>query len=605
MLAACQSELWFRSVANFNLQSYLLQQSQQCQKFDQPLCCRLDAIRSVTLQIAKIDEPNELAEVLIVLSKLSLKFAFTLLALGVLRIEEPLLAQQEPEVQAIAAAGRKTSELLEREPAAWTVVFELSNGTEALTEVVSAVTMRRIDVSFKRAERMLRLVRIIERDGLWYVADQLGYFKYRRYEATFIFPPIYAFLSQSELRTVVDESEPLGSFDQLQSDVATYRKRMPTSVKQKLQANLENLLKLEESHPEKGTTESALIKQNLQQQLQNDTELKINLETGIIEQFASVGQRWRVQDFQWLETTDFSVFDVSEIQWEDRSSSIFADQNERNKVIMIGHAMAWQPGQQARETDLLLLDIFSGQTRRVPFALGVAGVGCFSRDRTRIYISGQIPDYGSLGIFEIDLNTGQHRHLGGRELEFGITMFPTLSPNGLELAVIHLDPASGPVSSQVYLIDIASGRSRAIGKPLDTGHLSWLPSGDGLVLVSREHKAIDLPAVSTICRMNFEGNLTEIRPGDFPVVLPDSRILFRDSEDDLWKTCDLQGQDVEFVGDGLKSFSFPAPSPDGQCMIMLKFGAATCPQPHLIDIATGKRQPIQVGGGLWTTPSWR
>ncbi len=159
---------------------------------------------------------------------------------------------------------------------------------------------------------------------------------------------------------------------------------------------------------------------------------------------------------------------------------------------------------------------------------------------------------------------------------------------------------------QVYLIDIESGTSKPIGKPLDTAHLSWLPKGDGLVLVSREHRSLDQTSIGTICRMDLEGNLVAIRKGMLPfVLLPHPQILFKDQDDDLWRVCDLDGKDVRLLGDGMKSFGFPSASPDGKRLMMMKFGGNKGPQPHVVDIANGTTRALAVGPGLWALPAWR
>jgi Tol biopolymer transport system component len=209
-------------------------------------------------------------------------------------------------------------------------------------------------------------------------------------------------------------------------------------------------------------------------------------------------------------------------------------------------------------------------------------------------------------LFEINLLTGEHRQLGGKALEAGILHFPVISPDGRTLAAIKADWASGPLHSQVHLVDIASGTSKPLGKPLDTAFLSWLPDGEGLILVSRESPDPNQPSIGTICRMDLAGKLTPLRKGNAPLVLENTkRILFEDSETDEWKTCDFHGDDVRPFGDGMKDFGFPTPSPDGNRLIMMKFEVLKGPRPYIVEVSTGKSEPLLVGEGLWALPSWR
>lgn len=513
--------------------------------------------------------------------------------------------QLEPNLTAIAEAGNQTIARIETGPAAWIAEIELPNGSISSVDVISSPQMRRIDIYLHSGQEKRRFVRIIERDGFWYVKNQSGQFRYRPYEAPLLFSAFYVFIERSEPRAYIDATQSLGEFIRSQGDVAVYRVDLPPEVKQQLQATLDNLLEMEKAQAGQANPKLTELKHKFEKMLHDGSEVALHTKTGIIEQYGLEGKRNRIKQFRWLEEINEEDFDVTEQEWEDRSSSILSDQGDPSDVILIAHAKAWRPGQPTMDTDLLMMNLSDGQIRRVPYQFGVAAGGCLSKDRSHVYVSGQMLDAGGIGIFEIDLETGDHRQLGGPELLSGITMFPTLSPDGRTLAALHMTPESGPLHSQVFLVDIKTGESKPLGKPMDTAFLSWLPDGDGLVLISRESENLNEVSVGTICKMNLKGDLKEIRKGNSPLLLDESKIFFEDQEDDLWKTCDLHGKDVQLVGDGLESFSFATASSNGKRVIMMSFESNKGPQPYFIDIATGEKQPISVGPGLWAMPSWR
>src|SRR5690606_21047676 len=124
--------------------------------------------------------------------------------------------------------------------------------------------------------------------------------------------------------------------------------------------------------------------------------------------------------------------------------------------------------------------------------------------------------------------TGRDRRLGGAALTRGRCLFPTLSPDGATLAVLHVAPGAG--RGQVHLVDVQAGTSRPLGRPLLAGSLAWLPDGQRLVLVAR-----DAPGTrEQVATLELSGRLAVLRPGSAPAPLPSGRVLFFDAEAGLW-----------------------------------------------------------------------
>ena len=78
---------------------------------------------------------------------------------------------------------------------------------------------------------------------------------------------------------------------------------------------------------------------------------------------------------------------------------------------------------------------------------------------------------------------------------------------------------------------------------------------------------------------------------------PRGRILYKtDNKTSAWMTCDLEGKNPEQIMDGLPKFSFPAVSPDGNKILIMKFGGDMGPRPSIVDLVTKKinRIPVQL-----------
>jgi hypothetical protein len=531
------------------------------------------------------------------------------LCLGIFRFAPLLCAEEGPDSEAMAAAGRMTRERLEREPASWTTVFELQRGAEAHVATTLAPNMRRVSFSLHGAGQSGEIASIVERDGFWYVVEDGQFSKYRPYEAPLRLPALNLFLAKS-IPAVVDRAEPVGTFLKLEGGTAVYQTPLAEPIKRTVQASLDAFRALERQSPAAVTGQTTARIKDLESLLAQGTETRVATDSGIVQQSGAPGKRIWIRDFRWLAKADEAAFDVAKRDWNDRSSNLFEISESANDVIMISNLPGWRRGMTPGDMDVLLLNIKSGELRRLPFAFGIAGGGCFSADRKRAYVSGvsgNIADGAFIGLFEIDLASGENRRLGGPELQTGMVMFPTLSPGGNELAVLHVQPdVLPPLHAQVRLFELEQGTSTPLGDPLDTGPISWLPNADGIVLVSREAKALSEPAIGTVCRMDRTGKLSPLCKGVTPtVLLPRSRILFQEQASGLWKTCGLSGEDVTTVGDGLKRFGFPAPSPEGDRAIMMYFDAPEGPQPHIVDLATGETTPLSVGPGLWGKPYWR
>jgi Tol biopolymer transport system component len=273
---------------------------------------------------------------------------------------------------------------------------------------------------------------------------------------------------------------------------------------------------------------------------------------------------------------------------------------------MIGNSGLWRPGMKSHESDGRLLDVRTGRYRRIAFHGTSTTPGCFTRDRTRVVVTGVDIMSAVIGLYEIDLKTGANRQLGGDLLATGFSLFPSLSPDGKTVALLHQGASARLLGARICLVDLATGNAKPLGEPRDTGPPCWFPDGKALVIIDRKSIDVSSPAISTICRLDLDGRLTKLCPGASPVVLGDGkRILFEDQTTRTWKTCALDGGDVKIYADGMKGCGFPAPSPDGKRLLMMHFVSGRAPEPLIFPLDQSEGKPATTAPGLWAIPCWR
>jgi tricorn protease-like protein len=214
---------------------------------------------------------------------------------------------------------------------------------------------------------------------------------------------------------------------------------------------------------------------------------------------------------------------------------------------------------------------------------------------------------GGIGLYVVDLKTCENRQLGA-DLGAGVMLIgPRVSPDGKTVVAAKLGGGDEVLKSQLYLFDVASGKSKAFGQPADQAYVDFLRDGSGLMVLRRSYRDVKEKAIETICRMDWSGKVTEIRRGNCPVVLLDGKsILFRD-EDEKWKMCGLDGKNERMLGDGLTKYFFATPAPDGKRVLMMQRRSEEklAPQPTIINLADGSTQPVKIGTGLWVMPQWQ
>lgn len=506
-----------------------------------------------------------------------------------------------PTAEELARLGKETQQrFVAGDTARWKAIHDTGRGVVIEIDILSARDRRRIDFTGTAGGEREELATIIERDGLWYVNEKGVRTKHFPYEAPLKLTPLYLYLARSEL-LMVTETE-FGKLASEEGDVLTFHVPLLPEARKILQQAVTEMKKLSVVDPEQ-REEIATRLAEAQRQLDEGKIVKIDARTGILVQAGEADKLVKIADFAWLDQPFETELAVDQVAWQDETTPLAPPGSQ--EVAMLGHSAMWRPGQPVADTDAMLINLRTGKFRRVATPYSAPTGGCFSPDHTKAYISAYDSASGAMVIGETDLAKHTFRVFSGNP-SVGINLFPCVSPSGNSLIWQHKSgDEPGALMSRIGLLDLRTGGSKFIGEPMDTAFLSWLPDASAMILVHREAPAsTEQLQRSSIARMSSSGKVTILRPGNSPQVIQAAkRILFVD-DDELWKTCALDGKDEKLVGDGLKRFGTPSASPDGTQLLMSKFDKATGPRPYIIDIKTGRARQLRLPEGLWVRPIW-
>jgi len=471
-------------------------------------------------------------------------------------------------------------------------------------------TLMRADIALARGSRTDRLLTIVERDNVWYVDDEGHKGKYRPYEAALIQPTMYSLLERAKVRCLTPDviagySGPLG---ESQGRVVL---RAPLPAQK--QANLARAIGFLESFPDDKLDEvayqglSRLVEQ-LKASQSATLELEVDVASGILARIETERLPVEISGFKWGPSDDAAWAQPDDARYTDYTAPLITDASTQD-VVLFCQQKGWKVGEPVTEADVTILNFKTGASRRVPFPLGAGLPGCFSRDRHKVYLAGSDSIEGTLGLYEIDLDTAKSKPLAQELWNAGCSLLPCdVSPDGRTLAALRVWPMVGAVTT-VVLIDLQTGKHRTLGDPIDTPVATWFPDGESLLIVDRHYQPDPkTPPQPMVCRLSLDGDRTTILPGKAAWILGDqARILLDNGRPHHhWQTCDLHGADPKPLGDGLVGFETPSPSPDGKKILMMKLppNAGQPPLPYLIDSITGRAARLRTGPGRWTRPRW-
>jgi hypothetical protein len=503
------------------------------------------------------------------------------------------------------AATTVTRERMQREAVQWGMKYDVGNGPVIEVLVLGNSEASLYELKTVTAGRSTRIVTVLCHADAWYVDDGLSKRKYRPYETYLPLPTGIFFMGLAQLQ-FIDESVTENRLRVERVQDNQLMGRMPLEPLQEQNARLaiarmnELLATLVET--KKDVSEAKALLEKLNDGVTNGRRVTVDRTTGQVLETGIPPRKLMFSPLVWLGEAKPSRLEPAGT-WEDHTNPFSPD--DFKDLIQMNHNRLWRVGQPTGDSDLMLVNLRTQEIRRAPFPSGTALSGCFSPDHSRIYVAGLDLASGNLTLFSIELTSGECQRVGDEVLNHGNWLNPVVSPSGDFLAASQLWVGEG-MKSQIHVIDLKSGQSKPVGSTMDHAMLNWHPQGDSLICMVREPGPND-SEIASLCKVTLDGKVTKLCRGRFPEVLPqERRILFEDDDDKErpFKTCDLDGQDIQVFGNGFKGFGFASASPDGR-LIMIKFSKTAGPQPCLVDMKSYEVKPLKLGPGMWSRPKWR
>ncbi len=286
----------------------------------------------------------------------------------------------------------KTEAKLRSTMASWTMVYDFGGGANVHVEALHAPDMQRFTFVLNRGATKLKWLEIIVRGRVWYVTEGDKRGKYRPYEAPTESPNSYLFLDAAKLIFVDPHVlETTATLESIRDGVASYKSPLTGSIKQQIESNIRKLDEILQSADQGHASAATLAglrqaRRNLNGVLSAGSSFKIDLETGLIVESGTPGNKRSIRDFRWHDEIDPALFAVDDRLWPDRTAPPASD--DRSNLAMIKHNAAWRPGQKESDPEAELIDVQTGKFRRVGYAGAICLPICFSRDRKRVYVGG-------------------------------------------------------------------------------------------------------------------------------------------------------------------------------------------------------------------------
>jgi hypothetical protein len=514
--------------------------------------------------------------------------------------------ETQVDAKALAEKGRVMNERIKRDGAGWTAEIDTNEAGVVQVEKMVRGGKARYSVAFRLGARVLPVTEIVVTDGLWYVTRDGKKEKFRENEADFGGLPVYAYLAMAETGVFVSE-ETSGKVAGTAGGLVKCRVEMPEELRRQIAKMLEDGRKMLSANPDgKGAPEYQKTLEKLEKLLAEGSVREFDAETGIMARATDVSKTLTVRDFRILSEKDERAFEIKG-NYVDQTGPLAASMDD---VVMMGHNSYWRAGGKLGDLETVLVDLKTGNYRRVPYA-GIGGGGGFSADRKKAWVSAQQMGSSAMSIVEVDLATGANRRFGGKLANSGFNMGAEASPDGKWVCFGHREiGGAAMINAQWVLVDLKTGEEQTVGEKADDGFMNWA-EGNVMVFPRRERVDMSQPGAgekipaSTVCKMDLQGKVTELVKGSLSVVLGDGKtILYQSAKQ--WKTCDLEGKNEKMVGDSLAGYSFPAAAPDGKRVLMMYYGDKTKgPQPRIVTVETGAVEEVKVGPGFWAIPVWR
>lgn len=513
----------------------------------------------------------------------------------------------EVKLDQIAGISVETLDKMRKTGAAWSSTVDFYTPVQFILDYVSIGDARKITIKAKpRFGNAVVLGTIHQTPQAWYVQMDGRKEKYRPYEAHLGGPVIYSILSLSELRMYYPEMN-LAIPRATPNGRVAFRSQLPVESMSALQEMILQAKKIIEANPRKDNAELSRKMSMMQDMIDHGTLVELDPANGVVTRQLNPKMELLCESFRFLGPEEAGLVSINPAGFADKTGRI-AESMEN--VAMMGYLPGWKVGDQSGDAETVFLDLLTGQFRRVPSQSFDTGPGCFSKDRKIAWVT--TLEMGNLGmsITEIDLKTGANQPLGTKLSGTGLNVFPAISSDGSRLAFLHKEIGQNVLDSGVVVVDLNTREEKLIGGQADRGPVHWAQK-DQLVFELRDPVDLTKPGeggkilARRIAVMDLSGQTRVLIVGSSPVVVGGGDVILFEDVDDKWKTCDLEGNKIKHVGDGLTGFYFPSASPDGKRVLFMRLDKQKGPQPWVVELESGKATPVKVAPGLWMMPSWR
>lgn len=512
-------------------------------------------------------------------------------------------ATAELDMRHLAELAVRNEERFKSTPSSWIVSSPLGDGGSANLSVLHVGEVERFIFTFEHGARSDEICRIISRGGLWYVSDEKGLRKYRAWEMPAEHGTFYFCLEDSPLKFVNGgAAAQLGPVDEIEGNTATFSQPLPAAQAEVIRNGWKARQAFLRESPD--VPNAAKLRADIEATKAFGEKLiahgfpsHVDLSTGLL---VGRGNLWRIRDFKFLDSVDERELATDRREWADHADD--PTTGNLNDLAMVTHL-----GTSYSDLEGRLIDVRSGRFKRIPFNGYYCSPVGFLAGRNSVIVFGADTTTMQFRPYEINLSTGVNRPFPGHLFDAGFIHGGAISFDGKSMALAHTGASPDFLDNQIYVVDLASGETRAVGKPFAGPTdlvVRWMPDGRRLLFTQFDR---DGPGKSheSIMLMDMAGNAVCIRRGHLAVPLPDGgRILFSERPTALWNSCELDGGNVQLFANGLPDCLCAAVGPDGGRLLMTQRTEGWL---RLVLYNLGETEGTVVSdeSGNWVQPVWR
>jgi hypothetical protein len=500
----------------------------------------------------------------------------------------------QSKIDALCRRATDSSARLKTDAASWTIARPTLPRSPIVEVVRKGAESRYVVKSGAGKE----ICRVIARDGLWYVVDENGDAgKFRSFEATLLSPTCYSAICGARPRTPQEVLPAKELSLEGENDTSATLQGPLVEAARFMLGGMEVMVAeaRKKGELDAQAKSAAAIVETMQGA---GTQIVVDRETGFVSSIDCGGESFVMTDFKWLTEIPAETFDIGGKEWPDHTQPLREEKPGDCALLITAH-----DAEEARSSicrNLLLVNLSTGKTRRVPCQIGPTSMGCFSADRSKVFAVAMDPNVGLNRVVEVDLATGRNRDACEGMLE-GMTIYPAISQDGKKLSVLNCSKGMRFDHTQLCIIDLATRKVTKVGSPGNYISPRWLPNDDFCLI---QNKPEQQEQQKVLCHLSHAGELKELRPSAVARPLgKEPKIVCADFG--MWIVCGLDGKLERELSDKLFDLRMIEPSIDGKRALLLKADAGRGYfAPHIADLESGELTKVPLGFGYWQTADW-